>query len=218
MNIKLLITAILLIFVNSSIKTSKNDTSLIENDNIQRPLTKEAFTEIKEVINKVIEFVELNEKSSNEEIKETNLRNHTDSFICKSCLYTFDKFHNFLKKKYGFIILEEFLATLCSLNLKHYICEKIIKLYAPTVVDSLVDHYFNPEYICTNRLICKFNHFIKLNPDDYARELLKDKPKQLNDNDKSNKQNKLTPDSSSHIWKVLHVTDIHTDLEYSEVN
>jgi hypothetical protein len=215
---KLLITTFLLIFVNSTINISQNNTHSNENDNLQRPLTKEAFTEIKEVVNKVIEFVELKEKSSNEEVKETNLRNHTDSFICKSCLYTFNKFHIFLKKKYGFIIIEEVLAALCSLNLKHYICQKIIKLYAPTVVDSLIDHYFNPEYICTNRLICKFNHFIKLNPDDYARELLKDKPKQLNDNDKSNKQNNLIHDPSAPKWKVLHVSDIHTDLEYSEVN
>ena len=78
-------------------------------------------------------------------------------------------------------------------------------MWAPTIIDALIEHYFDAEYICTNKLICSFSHFQRLNPDDYARELLKDKPKKA-----------LPVITNKKILKVLHMSDVHTDLKYQE--
>lgn len=45
-----------------------------------------------------------------------------------------------------------------------------------------------------------------MNPDDYARELLKDKPIKV-----------LPEITNRKILKVLHMSDVHTDLKYFEV-
>lgn len=62
------------------------------------------------------------------------------------------------------------------------------------------------EYICSFSVICDYLHVEKLNPDDYARELLKDK------------QKKTLPEIAENPkkWKVMHLTDLHTDLHYTE--
>jgi sphingomyelin phosphodiesterase len=133
--------------------------------------------------------------------------NHTDSLLCKTCLYTFNKFHQLLDKKYGLRLFEELIAKICSIGLEYEVCKNAIDLYAPVVINSLIEHYLDAEYICTNKFICKFDHYVKLNPDDYARKLLNDKPANIIP----------TIDEASPVLKVLHVTDIHTDMKYEEV-
>ena len=142
------------------------------------------------------------------QIEASKVGNHTDSLICKTCLWTFSKYHNLLEKKYGLTLFNEFLSLVCAIGLDYKICKEAISLYSPTVIDSLIEHYLDAEYICTKTKICKFSHYNELDPDEYAKELLKDKP--------AKKSQKV--DDSSQILKVLHVTDIHTDLLYDEVN
>jgi hypothetical protein len=190
-------------------------------NNIHGPFTKEDYKEMREESEKLVNFLTLssnftflNDTNANyttmeyEKLKiENELKDHNDTFICKACLWTFTKFHNFLEKKYGLFILNDFLALLCSIKLDYNICKAAIYLYSPTIIDSLIEHYLDAEVICTKTHICKNAHFIELNSDDYARELLKDKPK---------KGNLVLKESNSSI-KILHVTDIHTDLLYKEV-
>lgn len=97
-------------------------------------------------------------------------------------------------------------VLLCSIGLEFKVCQGTIAEFGPNVYNSLLDHYFSAEAMCTLFWMCP-NHFVELNADDYARELLKDKP------------NKVNPkiDSNAKIWKILHVTDIHTDPSYAQV-
>ncbi len=147
---------------------------------------------------------------SNEVIKNQILKNssnHTDGIICKACLWTFTKFHKFLHKKYGLTLLNEVLGLLCSVAVEYRVCRNAIYLYSPEIYDSLLEHYLDAEFICTKTRLCKVSHYIELDPDDYARTLLKDKPETAI----------LIPNEKAKKLKFLHVTDIHTDLLYKEV-
>jgi len=140
-------------------------------------------------------------------IIENRISNHTDGILCKTCLWTFTKFHQFLHKKHGLTLLNEILALLCATTVDYSICRKAIYLYSPQIYDAILEHYLDAEYICTKSNMCKVSHYIELNPDDYARYLLLDKPENID----------LKPNEQAKKLKFLHVTDIHTDLLYKEV-
>ena len=178
---------------------------------IHGPFSADEYIEMKDESLKLIDMMSAgkNITSSMDLHKTSNFTNHTDSMICKACLYTFTKFHNILDKKYGLTLLNEFLSLMCSTILDFSICKKAVDLYSPTVVDALTEHYLDAEFLCTKSYMCKYSHFQELNADDYARELLKDKP------NVTKGFNIITGNST---FKVLHVTDIHTDMLYNEVN
>lgn len=134
---------------------------------------------------------------------------NTYNLICRTCLWSFTKFNNLMKKKYGLTILNEFLSLLCSFKLQHSICREAINNFSPILIESLIERYLDAEFICTNTYMCQNIHFKELNPDEYAKNLLKDKP--------IIKLQTIEFNNSSSTLKVLHVTDIHTDLLYTEV-
>lgn len=176
------------------------------------PVTEESYNDMKRTFQQVMDFVRIKENDESAMQKPYNnpkgLGEHKDGAICRSCLWTFTKLHNFLKARHGISIITEFLALICTSTTDYHVCRKIIGLYEPVVTDALLEHYLNAEYICSHRLICENSHFNYLSPDDYARDLLKDKPE----------VDPIEPDFLAPKWKVLHVTDIHTDLLYSEVS
>jgi hypothetical protein len=173
---------------------------VLNRQHIYGPFSQIEYTEMTDEVNKVVDFIQLAQNT-------TAPNNHTDSLLCKACLFTFNNFHKLLDKKYGLRLFEELIARLCSIGLDYEVCKNAINLYAPVVINSLIEHYLDAEYICTIRMICIFDHYVKLTPDDYAKSLLSDKPAII------------VPelDESASTLKVLHVSDIHTDLKYQEV-
>ncbi len=134
------------------------------------------------------------------------MTNHTDSIICRACIFTFSNIQN-LAVKYGWYVINPIAVILCSLGLEFKVCRGTIGGFGYQIYYSLLAHYFSGETICSKLFICP-NHFIEMEADDYAKNLLKDKP-----------SNKTLPDidKKSKRWKVLHVTDIHVDSLYKEV-
>ncbi len=128
--------------------------------------------------------------------------------ICKSCIKSFNFLKDTIKQNYGKTGLLKLINSLCRIFLKYSeaACDIYIGDYAPIIIDSLLDHYLNGEYICNFSIVCKYSHFEKLNADDYAKELLKDKPK----------NNPIIIKDNTKKWKVIHLTDMHTDLKYTE--
>jgi hypothetical protein len=147
-------------------------------------------------------------KNKEDENIDNNEKKHKDSLICKSCLSGFKKINWLLHQKYGFTIFQETLALICSAATDYSVCRKIVKLYSPEIFDALLDHYFDAEYICTFSKICSNIHFKELNADDYAIRLLKDKPQ----------KKKQIPNLNPKKMKFVHITDIHFDRFYQEVN
>jgi len=137
--------------------------------------------------------------------KNITLRNHTDSYICQACLWTTSKIQK-LAMNYGWFVMNPVAVILFSVGLQYKVCQGIIGEFGPNVYDSLLDHYFSPEAVCTILWVCP-HHFVLLDADDYAYDLLKDK------------KNQTLPkiDKEAKVWKALHVTDIHTDPYYKQV-
>ena len=206
-----LITVLTLSICLVNITPSKLNAESFKISDVYGPFSEDSYLEMVEGVNKVIEYISIAhslDRSANKdnflsEFKQTSENN----FICRSCLYSFTKFHDLLQKRYGFGLLREFFARICGLNQEYTVCKAALDLYEPMVTTALIDHYFNPEYICSSRFICSNIHFEYLNPDDYARELLKDKPVNV----------KEEPKMDGNKLKILHVTDIHTDFYYTEV-
>jgi len=174
------------------------------------PLKKENQESLKEMMiylqNKISDLNSM-KKSQNEFLKNGN--NHTDSFVCKACLWSFNHVHDIISKYYGKIGLFEFADFICHnfMKMTKEACHGYIFDYGPVILDSLIEHYLTGEYICTFIHLCKNDHFVYLDADEYARNLLKDKPLNL----KIPKINK----NLGKLWKAVHVSDIHTDLKYT---
>ena len=154
--------------------------------------------------------------SSDKFLEEDNLvkaHPQNETVMCKICEFTFTNVHNFLKKKYGFNWISRFVIWLCSWGVKYEVCEGAISLWENKVIDSIIDRYLDHEYICSSRFVCKDAHYVELNPDDYAKKLLEDKPNrtQIEEYHKRNSKN------LNKTYKVLHITDLHTDFKYEEV-
>lgn len=85
-------------------------------------------------------------------------------------------------------------------------CEK---LYDSTtvVMDKNFINRYNPDIFCPKYGFCKNPRIITENIIDYSRKILKDKPPRIYSNSLS-----LSP------YKFLAFSDVHVDLNYSEVS
>jgi hypothetical protein len=101
------------------------------------------------------------------------------------------------------------------------VCRKVKDLFADEMIKGVIARKLNPNYICTSVIpICqKGKYYTELNADDYAREILKDLPLNKNNSDIDKQQSDRTKNSTinNKNIKILHLTDVHIDLEYEEV-
>lgn len=129
------------------------------------------------------------------------------------CKYTFIKMNSYLREKYGLIWIEKLAEWLCNLGFTPQVCSGVIDFYESSVINSLIGHYLDAEYICSSKFLCLNSHYVYLDPDDYARRVLEDKPnkKEIQKyHEKNSRKGKAN-------YTILHVTDIHTDPLYNEV-
>lgn len=147
-----------------------------------------------------------------DETKRLSSHPINETLLCKACEYTFSKIHNFLQQKYGLTWGIKVVTWLCSWELKYEVCKGSIDLWQKTVVDAIIEHYLDHEYICSSRFVCQFSHYVELDPDDYARRLLQDKPNSTEIEEFHRKNERHV----NKTYKVLHITDLHTDFVYEE--
>ena len=181
----------------------------VDNDIIEKGIKKlSKIFQMKDYLNFKLNSTQFLKDNRNLTHLQTN-----ESTICKICQYSFSKIHNFLKEKYGMSWIIRLVTWLCSWGIKYDVCKGSIDLFESRIVDSLIEHYFNYEYICSGRYYCNSTQYIELNPDDYARILLEDKPNKTQIKEYEKKNNKNINKSI----KVLHITDLRTDFLYKEV-
>ena len=99
--------------------------------------------------------------------------------VCAPCHYVMRNIKAILQKKYGIQIVYFILTELCSIFTARDVCHDAIELYGGIVLDSIIDHYVDPEFVCTRIYACD-EHYVTLEADDYAKEVFKDKPKKIN--------------------------------------
>ena len=85
------------------------------------------------------------------------------------------------------------------------VCQNAVSGYAPLIFNGLVNKMFDETHLCALLKLCKEGNKY-LNPDDFATELLKDKP--------DKKREPIDPKAKQ--WRMLQVTDLHYDLYYQE--
>jgi hypothetical protein len=194
-----------------------------------------ADKEIKSILTNLKNPLEISEKISYEIIIEESLKfienlnminkfegkiekgKEPESMICKSCIITFNTLNfivkeSYRKKKEEFLKISEKICTLI-LGFSKDTCEIYSKSYSPVFFDSLIDSYLTGKKLCSNIYFCKNLHIKYLNPDEYARNLLADKPKKKTY--EKSKSNNISLLNNKNI-KILHLTDMHTDLDYTE--
>jgi sphingomyelin phosphodiesterase len=103
----------------------------------------------------------------------------------------------------------EFWVFICEhiVGLSHPACDGYVNQYGHVMIDAVIDHYLTGEFICTFTHMCKDKHFVILEGEEYARDLLKDKPLGL-------PQPEINTNATT--LKIMHITDIHTDTKYAE--
>jgi len=172
--------------------------------NTYSPLTLDEHNELTNGLNKLLEFFEFAKNTQTDPMFKKN--KFTDGIICDACHSIQGRIHDFLLQKYGLKYLFAFGKLICSIFTDYKVCSGALDNFGNIIYDGIVNHYFDTEYICTLFYACT-NHFIRLNADDYAREVLKDKPVNLT---------MPSVNVNATTWKVLHVSDIHTDEEYTQ--
>lgn len=202
---KLMLAFLMLtIFLNFHLS---NPTNISNSTLVHGPLE---YTEFKILQNSFTDFkTYIDTYKTRTKEKFLGMRNHTDSLICKGCLYIYNHIHDMLLKITQKRGIWEFLVFICRhlVGLSHPACDGYVNQYGHIMIDSIIDHYLTGEYICTLTHMCKNQHFVYLEGDDYAKDLLKDKPQNLP---------RLEINTTASTLKILHITDIHTDLKYNE--
>lgn len=127
-----------------------------------------------------------------------------DGFLCRPCHLFINGVDKIISKEIFLKMFEKLLTQICELTLSDQTqCGDSMDKYGQIIYESIIDHYLDAEFICTLIRVCD-NHYVPLKIEDYAKEVLRDKPKNID------------PPSfpSNRTLRVLHLSDIHIDPEY----
>ncbi len=128
--------------------------------------------------------------------------------ICQSCLSVQSRIHKFLLQKYGEKYLFRLITYSCSIFMEYRFCNQFVTNWGDIIYTALIKRISDPDLICSKLHFCT-NIYSYQSADDFARNILKDKPK-----------NQTLPEinTTAATWKVLQIADIHTDMDYEPVN
>lgn len=87
------------------------------------------------------------------------------------------------------------------------VCQGIMKDYFDAFVDNFFARYLTSQHVCVFLNACQ-SHDVPVDFESWKEAILATKPSVNKDNNKNNST------SNNQTFKVLHLTDLHTDLEY----
>lgn len=124
---------------------------------------------------------------------------------CSSCKFLVKNFHTLLNQDLVFNNVKQVLNFVCGYILDKSVCGDYVGRYAEAFYTSLISKNLDEDFICSLFELCTYN-YEKLNADDFASRILKDKPK-----------TPVIPQyPSEKTLKVVHLTDMHVDPMYQE--
>ena len=131
-----------------------------------------------------------------------------DSLICRACsgFFEFLQNSNYTIQK---AVLRFLAIEFCVFEVGYIrsVCKGAVDEMLNPVLDSVKNHYFDKDFACPLLRLCP-QVYKTIDIQAYREDILKDKPEPIKSTISNSKPNK--------IIKVLHVSDIHTDLEYKE--
>jgi len=169
---------------------------------------KDSFNNQDEIINlidNISDFISENEVKG---IGEFTPALDSGSIICRGCSALFDLIRNsdyYVQK----VIIKWVAVQICVLG-KMYVrpvCQGAVNEMLDPIIDSVKNHYLDKDLICPLLWMCP-QVYKTIDIQAYREDILKDKPESTPSKISNKKPNK--------IIKLLHVSDIHTDLEYLE--
>ena len=170
----------------------------IVKENAELSLTENELDLVVDFIEYSIEFL-----YNNRTIPQSPL---DSSLFCEPCKWTFA---SLLKIPDGLLLkLLDFIAVdVCvygKIEASRDVCSGAVNEMAPIIINSFLQHYLNPDYTCPLLGVCSQTYFTQdLNT--YIDEVIADKP------------NKTYPNPTMRsTYKVVHLTDLHFDMEYLE--
>ena len=131
--------------------------------------------------------------------------NSNSETTCNFCKNTITSIREYIVNKHGFQGFYKFVTNICSHFLDADVCSSAVAGYAPIFVENLVEDFLDEVHFCAKINLCA-DDAEYLNADDYARELLKDKPSKT----------KEAINKSAPVMKMLQLTDPHFDLYYKQ--
>lgn len=133
----------------------------------------------------------------------TRLSGVEDFLACEACKLTVKKLADLVDEPNLITTAEELITDACALKQDREVCKGAITEMGTIVVESLADHYLDPEFACVKLDICKSPKYRVENLTEWQETILADKPDlprpQIN---------------STERIKFAHITDLHFDLEY----
>jgi sphingomyelin phosphodiesterase len=126
-----------------------------------------------------------------------------DFLACEACKFTVKKLQSLVEEPNLIYTAEDLIIDACSLKLARDVCEGAIREMGSIVVDSLAEHYLDPEFACVKLDICSSPKYRVENLTEWMEQVLADKPALP-----------LPQVNSTERFKFAHITDLHFDLEY----
>lgn len=195
--------------MNGYMKSQVKVQNIINLNRVQNKSKQESFLEYNNKFNQLELLIEeMNkEKISFEVNKKKEIEaqsNLNDSILCKPCHLVVKKIDKFIQSPKIEEFLKNTVISICHIILDETVCHDAIYRYFDVIYDNFLSHYLEPEFICTKAKVCD-NHYEALEADEFARNLLKNKPAKKDISSKSKDGKTL---------KVLHLSDMHVDKYY----
>lgn len=198
-------------YIKSQIKLQK----VIRKNNDVQSSKLESFMEYSNRFNQIDLFINgIKDLKTNYEAEKVvadvkNIDSNKDSdsnssILCKPCHYVVKQLDKLIQSPKVEEFVKNAAISICSIALDQSVCHDVIYRYFDVIYDNLISHYVDPEFICTKAKLCE-NHYEALEADDFAKNLLKNKPPRKERN--SSKTDGKT-------LRVLHLSDMHVDKYY----
>ena len=104
-------------------------------------------------------------------------------FVCEVChigVYGVDFYAKFFLIQY---VNERILTLACSFVLEYDVCWGYVHTSYPVIAANLVDFLLSPSFFCQEVVhMCKKVDYLKLDPNEYIRRILSDKPESIKNN------------------------------------
>ena len=103
----------------------------------------------------------------------------------------------------------------CATKYKLSVCKGLLEYYGDHFINSILTYPTDPSYVCGNYFNYCDSRYTILKEEDYIEEMLRYKPEIIKNDDYVTKLYESHPAPKSTI-KVVHITDVHLDLDYEE--
>lgn len=160
-------------------------------------------------------FLETGNEIKDKIIDKLFLNPSSESIFCKKCQSYVSSIND---KDYSKLYenLKNIAIEICDLAkmYKREVCIGGVEEMYKSVLDSLKYHYLDKNLICPTLRLCP-EYYKYIDIDNLREEILSDKPK-ISQKPKEAKDDNENKKEKQDSFFILHISDVHTDLEYEE--